>query len=388
MRLTENRTITRRAPQRSPGDRPCRGSGLGAGGGAGRYECASGGRPESNRFEVGDTARAGKRRARGSPRCPWRLRLLSSGPPFSHLENAASAGGETETPPPRPRSGRHLLGLGPAPSRATCPGRPELQGWRRGPLSKSFPFSVPQFPPGENASLPLAILPPALWGVSFEKPHLSGQESKAKAASTRPLPGALPAGGWPSTGGSPFGLALPPAQPLAPARPAGAGGEGNLGPRPPDLPYLTPVSGELSKPPYGERNKMCCSEVTMSSLCLFRSRRAPRCPAPRQLQLLTGGQARRDPSRFCPPPCLRPQKSQRDRCWGHAPGTDTISLALASCPDPLPPARSWAPGEGRPDPRPLLRLLPALAASESGLAGDLCDNFHTRKLLVSFVARS
>lgn len=178
------------------------------------------------------------------------------------------------------------------------------------------------------------------------------------------------------------------AKPLAPARPAGAGGEGNLGPRPPDLPYLTPVLGELSKPPYRERNKMCCSEVTISSLRLFRSRRAPRCPAPRQLQLLTGGQARRDPSRFCPPPCLRPQKSQRDRCWGHAPGTDTISLALASCPDPLPPARSWAPGEGRPDPRPLLRLLPALAASESGLAGDLCDNFHTRKLLVSFVARS
>lgn len=132
------------------------------------------------------------------------------GPPFSHLENGASAGGETETPPPRPRSGRHLLGLGPAPSRATCPGRTELQGWRRGPLSKSFPFSVPQFPPRENASLPLAILPPALWGVSFEKPHLSGQESKAKAASTRPLPGALPAGGWPSTVGSPFGLALPP----------------------------------------------------------------------------------------------------------------------------------------------------------------------------------
>lgn len=131
-------------------------------------------------------------------------------PPFSHLENGASAGGETETPPPRPRSGRHLLGLGPAPSRATCPGRTELQGWRRGPLSKSFPFSVPQFPPRENASLPLAILPPALWGVSFEKPHLSGQESKAKAASTRPLPGALPAGGWPSTVGSPFGLALPP----------------------------------------------------------------------------------------------------------------------------------------------------------------------------------
>lgn len=160
--------------------------------------------------------------------------------------------------------------------------------------------------PRENASLPLAILPPALWGVSFEKPHLSGQESKAKAASTRPLPGALPAGGWPSTVALHSVWPSHRAKPLAPARPAGAGGEGNLGPRPPDLPYLTPVPGELSKPPYGERNKMCCSEVTMSSLCLFRSRQAPRCPAPRQLQLLTGGQARRDPSRFCPPPCLRP----------------------------------------------------------------------------------
>lgn len=203
-----------------------RGTGLVADPGWGRYECASGGRPESNRFEEGDTARAGKRRARGSPRCPWRLRLLSSGPPFSHLENAASAGGETETPPPRPRSGRHLLGLGPAPSRATCPGRPELQGWRRGPLSKSFPFSVPQFPPRENASLPLAILPPALWGVSFEKPHLSGQESKAKAASTRPLPGALPAGGWPSTVALHSVWPSHRAKPLAPARPAGAGEKG------------------------------------------------------------------------------------------------------------------------------------------------------------------
>lgn len=39
------------------------------GGGGGRYESAPGGRPEFNRFELGDTAKAGKRRTQESPRC-------------------------------------------------------------------------------------------------------------------------------------------------------------------------------------------------------------------------------------------------------------------------------------------------------------------------------
>lgn len=56
-------------------------------------ERASGGGTEFNRFVLGDTAEARKGRTRRSKPL---LRLVSSGPQFSHLENGASSGGEME----------------------------------------------------------------------------------------------------------------------------------------------------------------------------------------------------------------------------------------------------------------------------------------------------
>lgn len=98
-----------------------------------------------------------------------------------------------------------------------------------------------------------------------------------------------------------------------------------------------------------------------------------------------------------PPPA--PKKPQKDRCRGQAPGSDTISLPQASCPQPSPCPQlvPWEGsgeqsrallGEGKPDPhRPFLCPPLPSAASISISTSDLSTNFHTPTLPVRFTAR-
>lgn len=202
MRLTENRTITRRAPQRSPGDRPCRGSELGAGAAGGTSLLREGG-PSS----TGSSWATQPKRERGGRR---KARAAVRGFACSALDPHF----------PIWKMGRVLEGRRRTPSAVESPGRvwarhrvqAELScgGGGRGLWASPSPSLCLSFPTRGTALLPLAILPPALWGFPLRSPIFPARKARRRWHRHAPCPTVRPGGSWPDTVSSRFCLVRSP----------------------------------------------------------------------------------------------------------------------------------------------------------------------------------